>query len=936
MAMNIEQRLEQSAKSIEQSSQKAHDFAEKDTTIQTCAGSRDSLPKVSRIWQENFARQFNKHATEFQDRFAISQQSLPWQAGITISDSLQRYHVGVQGEEGYKEFLPNPLKLPFETAATLAEDLTQDRWLENGVPNKHWTESKVTSALEKSLGVNARIWPKDRDLQVGDVIPSAQETADGLPITHLVVSGNAYAMSPIASGLVADLTSGGATINGYNVRLFSRKLWKEGGTAHKNEQVLFITPDGTEITVFNPSATSVTMGETPYSGGFVGVDALGVFVACDPSGEINANSAFSTASESVDFGTVIRFFGNPKIQGVCECNPVLFIGDGGTVTFDKTLDAGSDGMVFKQGTKVQFQVGMKNCTIKIVGSNGGSCFTTPVNNFVDIYPRVIFDNLSFHSDDAGSVGDGFEQIFSWQYYLKLGDSMNMTLSKIDALGSFVIENDPATQALDTLIRFEPTQGILSCRISNVTTHNVARYIEIKQKTYFHMYDIDIAQCYEGIVDAPDRVFESNIYEYGESVWRNVIINSQSFGINLANRYQLFAFGLIVNRAAGFDNGQDWIGVKLTKPRNCTLVTPSFSNAQGFTGVSKGVLIDGGECNSIISPSFGTLTHAVQVGETSSTNGSAQAVTITDPTILATVETVIVNRNSRGLKVKGFNKNSATKYTNFITHGDVLSRISSTITDAPSAFTIRHEDRIEIINDASPSDEKRTIIDTTNGLTVQTRTDADGIGQNALIIERNGVQVTRSELRASPTIGVINLNAPEVVIFGTLRPSKGNAFTCGTASQPWSGGFTQTAFTVTSDINYKQDVEYDLTSLIAAWSEVKYASYRLKDRVNLKGEQARHHIGLIAQDIKSAFEKHGIDPFKYGILCYDEWDASPAVYEEIPEQNEVYDDQGNLIQEYRPASKVIIQEEIKAGGRYSVNYDEAMCLEAALIRSRIGL
>ncbi|ENM5892302.1 hypothetical protein NTH50_000392 [Vibrio mimicus] len=212
MAMNIEQRLEQSAKSIEQSSQKAHDFAEKDTTIQTCAGSRDSLPKVSRIWQENFARQMNQHATEFQERFALSQQSLPWQASITISDSLQRYHVGVQGEEGYKEFLPNPLKLPFETAATLADDLTQERWLENGVPNKHWTESKVASALEKSLGVNARIWPKDRDLQVGDVIPSAQETADGLPITHLVVNGNVYAMSPLASGLVTALSSTGMVV----------------------------------------------------------------------------------------------------------------------------------------------------------------------------------------------------------------------------------------------------------------------------------------------------------------------------------------------------------------------------------------------------------------------------------------------------------------------------------------------------------------------------------------------------------------------------------------------------------------------------------------------------------------------------------------------------------------------------------------------------
>ncbi len=244
MAMNIEQRLEQSAKSIEQSSQKAHDFAEKDTTIQTCAGSRDSLPKVSRIWQENFARQFsdqdatfhrqiNDQATEFQNRFALSQQSLPWQAGITISDALQRYHVGVQGEEGYKEFLPNPLKLPFETAATLADDLSQERWLENGVPNKHWTESKIASALEKSLGVNARVWPKDRDLQVGDVIPSAQETADALQITHIVHNGNVYEMSPVASGVVTAIGGNVATIGGNEIDLASlNKLKKFSARAY--------------------------------------------------------------------------------------------------------------------------------------------------------------------------------------------------------------------------------------------------------------------------------------------------------------------------------------------------------------------------------------------------------------------------------------------------------------------------------------------------------------------------------------------------------------------------------------------------------------------------------------------------------------------------------------------------------------------------------
>lgn len=85
---------------------------------------------------------------------------------------------------------------------------------------KNINQLNLAETLEKSLGINARIWPKDHDLVVGDVIPSAQDTADGFPITHLVVNGNVYAMSPLASGLVSELTATDATIGGTVVSLF--------------------------------------------------------------------------------------------------------------------------------------------------------------------------------------------------------------------------------------------------------------------------------------------------------------------------------------------------------------------------------------------------------------------------------------------------------------------------------------------------------------------------------------------------------------------------------------------------------------------------------------------------------------------------------------------------------------------------------------------
>ena len=70
--------------------------------------------------------------------------------------------------------------------------------------------------------------------------------------------------------------------------------------------------------------------------------------------------------------------------------------------------------------------------------------------------------------------------------------------------------------------------------------------------------------------------------------------------------------------------------------------------------------------------------------------------------------------------------------------------------------------------------------------------------------------------------------------------------------------------------------------------------------------------MIAQEVKAAFESEGLDPFAYGILCYDEWD----------EEEEVLGDDG-----------AIISEKKEAGSRYGIRYEEALILECAYLRSR---
>lgn len=168
------------------------------------------------------------------------------------------------------------------------------------------------------------------------------------------------------------------------------------------------------------------------------------------------------------------------------------------------------------------------------------------------------------------------------------------------------------------------------------------------------------------------------------------------------------------------------------------------------------------------------------------------------------------------------------------------------------------------------------------------------------------------------------NGVQLIRWGTsyFAPGTANALLCGTASTPWSGGNTQTAYTVTSDENYKTNIASILNSteeeakaefmaMRAAWREVDYCMYQLIDRVAAKGSDvARWHLGVVAQRAIEAFTRHGLDWTKYAIFNYDKWDAEPAIF----------DDEGNLM---RAATE--------AGERYSINYQEAGILQDAIHR-----
>ena len=125
-------------------------------------------------------------------------------------------------------------------------------------------------------------------------------------------------------------------------------------------------------------------------------------------------------------------------------------------------------------------------------------------------------------------------------------------------------------------------------------------------------------------------------------------------------------------------------------------------------------------------------------------------------------------------------------------------------------------------------------------------------------------------------GVMVNNANDGSMGGFIPNGDGD-MGLGHASGRWRIVHTVNGHTSTSDENYKTDIE----DLSEAELRVATAIKGLVKKFKMKGGK-RTHVGVIAQDVKAAFEAEGLDAHEYGLFCYDEWED-----EETGEQKSLY-------------------------------------------------
>jgi len=104
------------------------------------------------------------------------------------------------------------------------------------------------------------------------------------------------------------------------------------------------------------------------------------------------------------------------------------------------------------------------------------------------------------------------------------------------------------------------------------------------------------------------------------------------------------------------------------------------------------------------------------------------------------------------------------------------------------------------------------------------------------------------------------------------PSIDNTIKLGYPANRWTTVYATTSTINTSDANTKQDIANldDAEKRVAVAIKSLIKKYRFKDAVAKKGNDARIHIGAIAQEVQAAFVTEGLDPARYALFCSDTW------------------------------------------------------------------
>lgn len=215
----------------------------------------------------------------------------------------------------------------------------------------------------------------------------------------------------------------------------------------------------------------------------------------------------------------------------------------------------------------------------------------------------------------------------------------------------------------------------------------------------------------------------------------------------------------------------------------------------------------------------------------------------------------------------------------------------------------------------------------------------GNAQNALTIT-TGPGITNAGIQLINAGGTVTINngyGPfevtvggamrlEITTAGATRPGVNNSTSLGDGTKRWTEVFATNGVINTSDLNEKQDIDKlsEAEKRVAQKIKILIKKFRFKSAVEKKGNLARTHFGVIAQEVVEAFKSENLDPFQYGVVCFDKWDD---IVKPIFEEKQILDENENVKIVSVQTGEYI---ETPAGESYGIRYEQLLTFVVASI------
>lgn len=201
--------------------------------------------------------------------------------------------------------------------------------------------------------------------------------------------------------------------------------------------------------------------------------------------------------------------------------------------------------------------------------------------------------------------------------------------------------------------------------------------------------------------------------------------------------------------------------------------------------------------------------------------------------------------------------------------------------------------------------------------------ADGASSDA----RFRGQIRYNHATDAMTFGTAASGRLTITQFGDVTPTTDGSQNLGAANLRMQTIYAAGGTINTSDARSKQDVA-DLDAAerrVALKIKALLKTFRFKEAVADKGEAARVHVGVVAQDVAAAFISEGLDPHRYAMFCYDEWED---MFEPVYREEKQLDEKGNEVLVVIDTGE--LKKIVAAGSRYGIRYEELLSFVIAAI------